>query len=289
MLKVETVHELRAALHPMRSAGKRIGLVPTMGALHRGHLSLVELSKRSNDVTVVSIFVNPTQFGPKEDFSKYPRTLDSDSEALSKAGVDILFVPPNEEMYPAGAATSIRVSGVTDGFESAIRAGHFDGVATVVAILFNQVQPHTAYFGQKDAQQVSVIKRMARDLNFPIAIEIGETVREPDGLALSSRNRFLSKTERKEASGICVTLIKVLTDITTGATNAQAILDATRYFSRICPNATLDYLEIVDPETFRKTDSFKDADKLLVVIAARFGLTRLLDNLIIDRPTTTSG
>jgi pantoate--beta-alanine ligase len=285
LIKIETVAGLREALSPFRKVDKRIGFVPTMGALHTGHLSLVELSKRASDVTVVSIFVNPTQFGPNEDFTKYPRTLEADATLLEIAGVDVLFLPSVVEMYPDGATTSINVGELATVFEGAIRPGHFDGVATVVAKLFNQVEPDLAFFGQKDAQQVAVLKKMVRDLCCNVEIVIGETARETDGLALSSRNRYLSATERKESSGICVTLVKVLGDVTAGKTLRLAVEDATRYFQTICPNATLDYLDIVVIETFRKMDSFNGVDKLLIVIAARFGSTRLIDNLVIDRPT----
>jgi pantoate--beta-alanine ligase len=283
---LETVAALRSELEPYRFAGKTIGLVPTMGALHAGHLSLIDRSRKETDVTVVSIFVNPKQFGPSEDFSKYPRTPEVDADLLRNAGVDILFHPSAIEMYPAGDSTSITVKGITDEFEGAIRPGHFDGVATVVAKLFNQVQPNIAFFGQKDAQQVAVIKQMVRDLQFPIKLRVGETVRERDGLALSSRNQYLSQKQHIEATGVIATLQRVSIALGLGKDIKSALSDASHYFSITCPDASLDYLEVVNIETFCKMDSFKGVEKLLVIIAARFGATRLLDNLIIDRPTT---
>ena len=193
-----TIAEMRAHRVSLPH-GQTVGFVPTMGYLHAGHISLVEMARKENDITVVSIFVNPTQFGPNEDLSRYPRDLDRDLGMLQAAGVDWVFTPAGEEIYPSGYSTYVDVRGVTEPLEGAARPGHFQGVATVVAKLFNLVQPSRAYFGQKDAQQVAVIRQMVRDLNFPLDLVVGETLREKDGLAMSSRNVYLNPEERQAA------------------------------------------------------------------------------------------
>jgi pantoate--beta-alanine ligase len=254
-----------------------------MGALHEGHLSLVDLSMNECDVTIVSIFVNPTQFGPNEDFDKYPRTIEQDSILLESRSTDILFLPDEETMYPSGASTSVTVNGITDSFEGEIRLGHFTGVSTVVASLFNIVTPDVAYFGQKDAQQVAVIKKMVADLHFPLRIVVGETLREPDGLAMSSRNRYLSVEERDRALTLSKTLATVRDGIQGGKSFDNVLLEGKRLFAKTA-EITLEYLEIVDSETFARVASFKDVASITVVIAAKVGVTRLIDNTVITKP-----
>ena len=282
MRTITTTTELRRALALLREQDKSIGFVPTMGALHEGHLSLVRMSKKQSDVTVVSIFVNPTQFGPSEDFSKYPRTLESDAAMLIEEDVEFLFAPTVDQIYPNGAATSVHVSGVTSLYEGARRQGHFDGVATVVSILFNIVQPHCAYFGQKDAQQLAVIRKMVRDLAIPVEIIAGTTLRESDGVAMSSRNRYLSATERQESLALSKSLNIVRESLLAGESLIIAKEAGIREFSRISPQCKLDYLDIIDSETFQPLESFERKDvenSISIIIAAHIGATRLIDNI----------
>ena len=286
MRTIQTISELRRALAPLRQQEKRIGFVPTMGALHDGHLSLVALSRHQVDVTVVSIFVNPTQFGPTEDFAKYPRTLEDDARLLVEAEVDFLFTPKAEDIYPAGHSTVVSVAGVSDLYEGAVRPGHFAGVTTVVASLFNIVSPDVAYFGQKDAQQVAVIKRMVRDLHFPVEIKVGPTIREESGLALSSRNRYLSDSELPRSESLSAALNEAHSAIAAGRPVEDAKRSAVDTFQRIAPGAILDYFDIVDTETFRPVtslDAVRDnGASATIIIAARIGNTRLIDNLPIE-------
>jgi pantoate--beta-alanine ligase len=278
-----TVEKLREQITTAKRSGKSVGFVPTMGALHEGHLSLTKLSKNECDLTVVSIFVNPTQFGPNEDFSKYPRTIEQDSSMLESVGTDILFLPDKETMYPTGAATFVTVDGVTDYFEGEVRPGHFKGVSTVVASLFNIVIPDIAYFGQKDAQQVAVIKKMVKDLHFPLRIVIGETIREADGLAMSSRNRYLSSDERQKSLTLSKTLSLVQDLIVKGKSFEEALLEGKRFFAKT-GEITLEYLDLVDSETFARAASFKEAESITALIAAKVGTTRLIDNVVITKP-----
>src|SRR5580704_13076714 len=199
MLVLKTIAETRTACTRIRAAGKTLGLVPTMGALHEGHLSLVRAAQASCDAVAVTIFVNPTQFGPKEDFASYPRTLEQDCQTLEAAGVELVFAPSSEEMYPEGASTFVEVAGLSERLDGASRPGHFRGVATVVAKLFHIFSPERAFFGQKDAAKVAVLRKMVRDLQFPLELDVRPTVREPDGLAMSSRNRNLSGEQRQQA------------------------------------------------------------------------------------------
>ncbi|MDP4199088.1 MAG: pantoate--beta-alanine ligase [Bacteroidota bacterium] len=293
MRTIETIAELRSAVGLAKRQQKQIGFVPTMGALHEGHLSLVRLSKQQTDLTVVSIFVNPTQFGPNEDFSRYPRTLEADSSLLVGADVDLLFLPDASEIYPNGFSTSIGIGELSQVFEGAIRPGHFDGVATIVGSLFNIVQPDLAFFGQKDAQQVAVIRKLVRDLHYPVKLVIGPTLREPDGLALSSRNRYLSPPNRKEATALWKALMEVLESLLPGTTVRDAICRGTSVFEQFAPDAKLEYLALVDSETFHPIDSFETSDwqgaddrssdnPPTLIIAARLGETRLIDNVRIE-------
>lgn len=272
----------RAAIIAARQAGRTIGLVPTMGALHQGHISLVEAAKRDGTYVVVSIFVNPTQFGPNEDFARYPRDEAGDVRKCEQAGVDLVFVPPVEQMYPPDAVTTVHVAKLTDTLCGPCRPGHFDGVATVVAKLFDIVQPDRAYFGQKDAQQLAVIRRMTRDLNLPIEIVGCPTVREPDGLALSSRNAMLSADERRRAPALHRALCDARDRIASGERDAQQL---TNHMARIIGEARpaqIDYISIVDPDTMQLVERIDGP--VLIALAVRIGHTRLIDNLVVAPP-----
>jgi pantoate--beta-alanine ligase len=264
-----------------KSSGKSIGFVPTMGALHDGHISLIRASKVECDRTIVSIFVNPTQFAPTEDLEKYPRPIEKDISLLEAENVEILFLPSNEEIYPAGASTFVTVGEITENFEGAIRPAHFRGVATVVASLFNIVQSDVAFFGQKDLQQAAVIKRMVYDLHFPITIKTEETIREHDGLALSSRNQFLSADEREEAPILSKTLAIVKDELLNGVSFILAKENGAKSFNSLNKTGRLEYLDIVDPETFHLANSFKQHEDVAIIIAAKIGSTRLIDNVLV--------
>ena len=274
---VRTVAELRARLSAWRDQGQRIALVPTMGNLHAGHFSLVELAKQNADKVVASIFVNPTQFGPSEDFGRYPRTPDADAEGLAQAGCDLLFLPSVETMYPLGpdAAVRIRVPGVADVLEGAHRPGHFDGVATVVARLFNMAHPDVALFGRKDYQQLQVIKHMAKDLAFAIDIVPGATVREADGLAMSSRNQYLSAEERKVAVEIIGNLRTMREQAAQGLPLRGIEEEAAGRLA--AAGFDVDYVAIRRPDL--SVPEAGDENGLLGLVAARLGATRLIDNL----------
>ena len=262
---------MRAASRAWRRDGRSIGLVPTMGALHAGHLRLVDAARSENDVVVVSVFVNPIQFGPNEDLKRYPRDWDRDATALEAAEVDAVYRPSVEEMYPPDAATRVRVSGVADGFEGAARPGHFEGVATVVTKLFGAVDPDRAYFGQKDAQQVAVVTRLVRDLDLGVEIKVVPTVREPDGLALSSRNVYLDAEERHAAASISAALREAAAAYASGERDPVRLRSLLAGRLALEPRVELEYAELVDPATFQKPGT-------LAAIAARVGKTRLIDN-----------
>jgi pantoate--beta-alanine ligase len=277
---IRTVAELRAALAPRRRAGQSIGLVPTMGAFHEGHLALMRRARGDTDVVVVSLFVNPTQFRPGEDLGAYPRDEAADAAQAAALGVDVLFAPPAEEVYPPSFSTEVRVGGVTEPLEGAARGPeHFHGVTTVVTKLFNMVAPDVAYFGQKDAQQTAVIRRLVRDLDIPVRVEVCPTVREPDGLAMSSRNRYLDAAERELAAGISRALRAAEDAARGGERDATAIASTARAAlaeSGIEP----EYLELVSTETLAPVARVGDAD-VLVAVAAHVGAARLIDNTII--------
>jgi pantoate--beta-alanine ligase len=279
MLVVPTVAEVRKECARLRAGGKTLGLVPTMGALHEGHMSLVRAAREKCDVVAVSIFVNPTQFGPKEDFAKYPRSLERDCKMLEAASADVVFTPSVNEMYPPGATTIVEVTGLSDRLDGVSRPGHFRGVATVVAKLFNIFTPDYAFFGQKDAAQVAVLRKMARDLLFGVNVEACPTVREPDGLALSSRNQYLSVEQRLHALVLSRALRMVEQKVGEGETvSANLIAAATRLFAEE-PGVELDYCSIVDPATL---EDLRDVTQgALVAVAARVGATRLIDNILI--------
>ncbi len=250
-----------------------------MGALHEGHLSLVRAARRRCDTVTVSIFVNPTQFGPNEDFSKYPRTLDRDLQMLEAEGVALVFTPSVEEMYPPGASTFITVEGLSDKLCGKSRPGHFRGVATVVAKLFNIVQPDVAFFGQKDAAQVVILKRMVRDLRMNIDIIVGPIVREPDGLALSSRNSYLEARQRKQATVLYRSLTRVQFRADKGERSAANLIAAAREVLAEEPEVRVDYFEVVNPETLDPVEDISSG--ALVAVAAFVGSTRLIDNIVV--------
>lgn len=272
-------HRMQRWSREFRHGGKRLGFVPTMGALHAGHLSLVKMASAQCDAVVASIFVNPLQFGPTEDFSKYPRTFELDCQLLEAEKVSVVFAPSKEDMYPAGAKTTVDVADLSDRLDGGSRPGHFKGVATVVAKLFNIVQPDRAYFGQKDAAQVAILKRMVRDLNFDLELVVGPIVREADGLALSSRNVYLDPQQRKQAPVLYRALNRICFLRDKGEQNAAALIDAGKQIVAEEPGAKLDYLAIVDANTL---EPIEDVSKgALVAIAAWFGTTRLIDNLLL--------
>ncbi|OWK28365.1 pantoate--beta-alanine ligase [Sphingomonas dokdonensis] len=277
MQTVRTLSDLRAAVAAFRAEGARVAFVPTMGALHAGHLALVDAAKRAGTKVVVSIFVNPKQFGPKEDLARYPRREAADSRLLVEAGCDLLWLPPVEVMYPDGFATNISVNGVTEGLDGAARPGHFDGVATVVAKLFNQVGPDAAYFGEKDYQQLQVIRRLVADLDFPIEIVGVPTQRDDDGLALSSRNIYLDEEERAKAIALPRALGVAARAIARGVPAEDAITEAQN--SLAAAGFMVDYVAVVDAETLAEAPAPDRPLRLLA--AARMGQTRLIDNVAI--------
>ncbi len=283
MKVVRTKAELRAELAPARRAGRTIGLVPTMGALHGGHLSLLAGARERCDVVVMSLFVNPTQFGPGEDLDAYPRDEARDAELAERAGVDLVYAPAPEEVYPPGFATAVEVSGdlveVLDGDPSRRGSRHFRGVTTVVAKLFNSVGPDVAFFGQKDAQQAVVIRRMARDLDFPVEIVVMPTVRETDGLALSSRNAYLDDAARERAAALSRALRAAERAVAGGETSTAAALAAARA-ELAGAGVEPEYLEARDAETLVETQTF-NGRPVLIAVAARVGAARLIDNLVI--------
>jgi pantoate--beta-alanine ligase len=277
---------MREASRRWRRDGRTIGLVPTMGALHAGHMSLVEAARAENDVVVVSVFVNPLQFGPNEDLDRYPRDWDGDLRMLTAAEVDAVYRPPLDAMYPPVSATRVRVAGVAEGLEGNARPGHFEGVATVVTKLFAAVQPDRAYFGQKDAQQVAVVRRLAADLDLGVDIRVVPTVREADGLALSSRNVYLDAHERAAAATISAALRDAAQAYSSGEHDTGRL--RARIAARLAlePLVQPDYVELVDPATFRKPapGARRAHSGLLAVIAARVGKTRLIDNHDVTKP-----
>lgn len=270
----DTAESMRAWSEEQRASGKTIGFTPTMGALHAGHESLMCAAAEQNDLSVVSIYVNPTQFAPDEDFDKYPRTFDADCEMASRAGARAIYAPPNSVMYPAGYATYVDVERITAGLCGASRPHFFRGVTTVVTKLFNAVRPHRAYFGQKDAQQAAVIRRMTRDLDLGIEIVEMPIVREPDGLAMSSRNKYLSPEERRRALCLSRGLFEAGAMLEAGERNPQTIIEAVR---KAMSGVEIDYVELVDAEEIAPVDRVRGT--VLLAAAALVGQTRLIDNI----------
>ncbi len=277
---VRTVPELRAAVRAARGEGKSVGLVPTMGALHEGHLSLIRRARVECGLVVVTLFVNPTQFAPTEDLSRYPRDFAGDCAAAAGAGADLLFAPSAEEVYPAGFSTGVEVSGLTARFEGASRPTHFRGVATVVAKLFNMAGADRAYFGQKDYQQLQVVRRMARDLDLPTEVVPCPTVREPDGLAMSSRNRYLSPDERRAALALFRGLEAARGAFARGERRAEALSGAARGVMEAEPRVRTDYVELADAESLEPVGEVRAPAVLL--LAGWVGTTRLIDNTVLD-------
>lgn len=276
MKVVSTINEIHAA---RRSFSGTVGLVPTMGYLHDGHLSLIRRAREECDHVVVSIFVNPTQFGPSEDLSKYPRDLDRDISLIGPLGTELVWMPTAEIMYPQGYQTWVEVEGMTRLLEGAHRPGHFKGVTTIVAKLFNAVQPHKAYFGQKDAQQVAVIRHMTRDLNFPIEIVVCPIIREPDGLAMSSRNVYLEPEQRKAATVLYRALSATKDAYESGERDAEELRQVMKDILASEPLAQMQYVSCADYETLEELNVVKG--KTLLSMAVFFGKTRLIDNLVL--------
>ena len=279
---ISSISEIRAAVREFQRAGKTVGLVPTMGALHEGHLSLVRRAKSECDLAVATIFVNPTQFAPQEDFSKYPRTLDADLQALATANCDLVFVPSREAMYPPGTSTFIEPSSVALPLEGVCRPGHFRGVATVVLKLFNIIPADRAYFGQKDFQQALVIQRMVADLNVPVQVLVCPIVREPDGLAMSSRNRYLSSSQRQQAMALSRALADVQAAVSRGVRDAAALTAGMRRTLEGAGIERIDYAMLANPNTL--VELTKLEGPAVALIAAFVGATRLIDNCLLTAP-----
>jgi pantoate--beta-alanine ligase len=281
---IKSIGDLRKAVRSARSAGRTIGVVPTMGYLHEGHLSLMRRARQENDLVVATVFVNPTQFGPNEDFDAYPRNTQRDIDLMRAENVDIAFMPEADALYPDGYATYVEVQGpMTQTLCSASRPGHFKGVTTIVAKLFHLTAAHRAYFGEKDAQQVAVIRQMARDLDFDLEIVACPTVREPDGLAMSSRNSYLSESQRTDAVVISQALFEARDMIAAGQTQAGKVIDHIRTRIEAVAQAHIDYLAVVDSNTLNDLEVLDGS--VLIAVAVKFGNTRLIDNLAIDIPT----
>jgi pantoate--beta-alanine ligase len=276
----KTIESVRHLVKAARNAGRKIGFVPTMGALHIGHVSLIEAAKKKCDFVVVSIFVNPTQFGPKEDFKKYPRPFKADLNICRKAGVDVVFVPTPKAMYPGENLTWVDVEKLSEPLCGKFRPGHFHGVATICAKLFNIVAPDFAFFGQKDAQQAIVIKKMVADLNMPLEIVVCPTVREKNGLAMSSRNQYLTPQQKKDAAYIYKSLQKCRQMIKQGVKDTGKIKSQMRKMIRQIPSIEIQYISIVDAETLQNID--RVAGKVLAAVAVKIGPTRLIDNILTE-------
>jgi len=277
MIIARTQDELRRTVDVWRAAGERIGFVPTMGALHAGHLSLVRLAREKVTRVVASVFVNPTQFGPSEDFNRYPRQPEKDGAMLEEAGCDLLFLPDVATIYPPGSATFVEPAGAAEGLEGACRPGHFRGVATVVCALFNLVRADVAVFGEKDAQQLAVIRQMVRDLHLPVEIVPGPTVREADGLAMSSRNAYLSSEERRAATVLHRSLRAAEAVVRQGERRGDAVRERLREVLNTEPLARVEYAEVVDADSFRPVETLRG--RLVLPLAVRIGGTRLIDNI----------
>lgn len=280
MLITRTIAETRAALAHARAQGNRIGFVPTMGYLHEGHLRLIDIARQHSDFVVVSIFVNPTQFGPHEDFASYPRDFERDRKLCEARGTDLIFAPEVSEIYPERSLITFQIEKLADRLCGARRPGHFNGVVLVVSKLFNIVQPDIAVFGQKDAQQLIIIKRLVQDLNFPVRIIAAPTVREPNGLAMSSRNVYLSPTQRAQSTVLYKSLQRAKALIESGERDPQQIIAEMRKLIATVSEAKIDYIEIVrvsDLQPIEKLDGL-----VLIALAVYFGKARLIDNIILD-------
>jgi pantoate--beta-alanine ligase len=279
MVVAQRIGDVRQEVRAARARGARVGLVPTMGALHEGHASLLRAARADGGLVVASIFVNPTQFGPGEDLAKYPRPLERDLEICRREGVGLVFTPSAAEMYPAGFATTVHVARMTEKLCGAFRPGHFDGVCTVVARLLAIVRPDTAYLGEKDAQQLAVVRRMAADLDLGVEIRGCPTVREPDGLAMSSRNAYLSPAERRQALALSRSLAEAREAVLAGERDAGRLAAQVRQRLEAAEGVALQYAAVVDPDTLE--DLGRVGDKALVAVAAKVGATRLIDNVVL--------
>lgn len=282
LVQIEAIGQLRSWRRQQREEGRRVGLVPTMGALHEGHLALVDRARDLSDRVVMSLFVNPLQFGPGEDFTRYPRNLERDRALAEERGVDLLFVPAVEALYPEGAETRVVPGSAAEMWEGAARPGHFAGVLTVVAKLFNLVQPDVAVFGQKDIQQVTLVRRMVDDLDFPVRVVVAPTVRDSDGLALSSRNIYLDPEARSQALGLSRALAAANASFEGGENDPAALEASIREILNQHPGLDTDYIAIVDPESLQPVA--QAVPGTIVALAARAGGTRLIDNTILGAP-----
>ncbi len=280
MKVVRDIDKMKTYAKIMRKGNRLIGFVPTMGYLHEGHLSLIRAARKQTDVVIVSIFVNPIQFGPSEDFARYPRNIKRDEELCKSCGVDVVFYPRKEDMYPKGFSTYVEVENLTEELCGKSRPGHFRGVTTVVMKLFEIIKPDIAYFGQKDAQQAFVIKKMIEDMNMDITLKIMPTVREADGLAMSSRNTYLTKSERKSATVLYRSLSTAEELIRSGEKNAKNIIKKMRALIEKEPSIKIDYISIVDTKLLKSVPVVKD--EVLIALAAFAGKTRLIDNIIVN-------
>ncbi|MDD4890527.1 MAG: pantoate--beta-alanine ligase [Phycisphaerae bacterium] len=281
MLVVQTIAEVRKFVGEARESRKSVGFVPTMGALHEGHASLIRRAVERCDYVVLSVFVNPTQFGPSEDLAKYPRTFDADRQLADRLGVDLCFAPSASEMYAANCSTYVVPEGLQDALCGRSRPGHFRGVCTVVAKLFNIVRPDVAFFGQKDAQQAVIVQRMIEDLNFAVELEVLPTVREPDGLAMSSRNAYLSPAQRQDALCLFHALQAAFAAITRAQRDAAAIRAQMQQAIAAMPSARVEYIELVDAATLKPVTGLA-GHHVLIALAVHVGATRLIDNIVVD-------
>lgn len=278
---ITTIDEMQFASDELHRQGLIIGLVPTMGYLHNGHLSLIKLAKQHSDIVITTIFVNPTQFGPNEDFSRYPRDIERDKKLAEEAGTHILFVPQNNTIYPEGYSTYVAVENLSNVLEGKFRPGHFRGMATIVLKLFNITKPNIAVFGQKDAQQVAVIKKMVKDLNCNINIIVSPITREQDGLAMSSRNMYLSISERKESIVLYQSLLYAKQLIEKGERNCITIISEMTKLILSKPSARIDYISIANAETLEEYTTLSKCDNVLISLATHIGTTRLIDNILL--------
>lgn len=276
---IKNIDKMKIYSRIKKKDGKMIGFVPTMGYLHEGHMSLINAAKKQTDIVVLSIFVNPLQFGPDEDYAKYPRDMERDEEMLNKEGVDVVFYPDNDMMYPEGYSTYVNVKNITENLCGMSRPAHFDGVATVVTKLFNIIDPDIAYFGQKDAQQAAIVKRVVGDLNMGILIKVLPVIRESDGLAMSSRNAYLDDRERKDAAVLYNSLRKAEELFNNGESRAQVIIKHMEGLIRDKETAKIDYIKVVDAQSLKDIKMIKD--EALVALAVYIGKTRLIDNTIL--------
>jgi len=278
---IKDIKEMQSLAETLRREGKTIGFVPTMGFLHEGHLSLMRIARSKCDMLVVSIFVNPTQFGPNEDFNKYPRNFEQDEKLCQGENVDVIFYPTKEMMYSEPYLASVNIEKLSETMCGASRPGHFQGVTTVVTKLFNIVKPHLAVFGEKDYQQAVIIKQMAKDLNFDIEIQTGTIIREEDGLAMSSRNKYLSPKERENALVLSQSLQLAEKSVQAGNTDAKFIHSQIEETIQQAESASIDYIAIVDGETLQPVDDIRD--NTLIALAVKIGKTRLIDNILIRK------